>query len=580
MKRTLSLLALVLFAALPAAARAQSNLRPGLDLGIILLDSGIDVVVQGRDGDYPTGRNGLGMSVTHCNLGTMDIPWQGAMDEDHPFTAYMIVREDADRLVQISEYGFAKHEYFALSSTQCGNCTAISDGSFLAPGCSHTSGHGASGDRFVLGPQEEIDPWLGTWTAQSSFFDCPDGQLVCDGERSYFGAEPSPVNHRVTVLDEDLLDAGSTYYYAAHDVARGEAENLRHNNLMSREFRPNWTGSTWQLVTEGYPNPNSTGPVIERWTGAFVNSGTNGADDGRVYVASKVTPSGADFHYEYALYNRDNSGSIQAFSVPITPGAQVTNFGFHDPDANADNDWTISISAGILTVAHPSNPLRWNSIYNFWFDCDVAPVNSMALLTQDLVMGAAQPSFQVMTEGPGGAPAESFCFGDGGASPGCNPCPCGNDAPPGSLGGCRNSSSRSAVLIKSGTGSVAAGDLVMRVQEANGETFSLLTSGSVRLPNVLGICPAGTGVHSPDILDGLRCVGGTLRRHGIRALLPDGSSATDWGAPGSPTGSIAAQGGFTPGQTRHFQVVYREIRTSVCETGRNTSNAISVTFGP
>ncbi|MEM7519362.1 MAG: hypothetical protein AAF368_20865, partial [Planctomycetota bacterium] len=49
----------------------------------------------------------------------------------------------------------------------------------------------------------------------------------------------------------------------------------------------------------------------------------------------------------------------------------------------------------------------------------------------------------------------AYCFGDGGTSPGCTDCPCGNNAPAGSGGGCLNSSSTSAVLNASGQPSLA-----------------------------------------------------------------------------------------------------------------------------
>ena len=37
-------------------------------------------------------------------------------------------------------------------------------------------------------------------------------------------------------------------------------------------------------------------------------------------------------------------------------------------------------------------------------------------------------------------------------------------------------------------------------------------------------------------------------------------------------------GGFSNGQTRHFQAIYREDVAGVCMSGQNTSQAVSVTF--
>ena len=43
---------------------------------------------------------------------------------------------------------------------------------------------------------------------------------------------------------------------------------------------------------------------------------------------------------------------------------------------------------------------------------------------------------------------------------------------------------------------------------------------------------------------------------------------------------IALHGGFSAGQTRNWQIFYREDETLVCNTGQNTSNAAAVTFTP
>ena len=85
---------------------------------------------------------------------------------------------------------------------------------------------------------------------------------------------------------------------------------------------------------------------------------------------------------------------------------------------------------------------------------------------------------------------DSFCFGDGGDQMGCTPCPCTNEAPLGSGGGCLNSAGQSAVLAGGGSDSVLAGDLTFALTGGNVSTFGVLTSGDNLLPN-MGRLPCG-----------------------------------------------------------------------------------------
>ena len=162
-----------------------------------------------------------------------------------------------------------------------------------------------------------------------------------------------------------------------------------------------------------------------------------------------------------------------------------------------------------------------------------------------------------------GAP---FCFGDGTATF----CPCGNDTFPGEGTGCVNSSGLGALLVASGVPSVTADTLRFDVTGATPTSFASLVSGQNAL----------NGGNGNPAFDGLRCVGGSLVRHGTRALDFDGNNAAPWGAPGGPAGGLLAQGGFSAGQTRYFQVFFRETNTLGRLTRQNTSNGFSVIVRP
>ncbi len=385
------------------SALAQSNVIPGTDVSLGLLQQ---LVHQGRQGAYPNGLNAVSMSTTSCNLGTVNVPWLATMQENHPFIAFLLARENSDgRFEQISNRSNVKHGFFALSNSQCIPCQNPSNGTFLGVGCSDTYDTFNNALNSELGPADEINPWLGTWDAQCSFFDAglnPTPSTMCDGIRSFsFGQSQSlgPIGFRVQVLDQDLDTTGNPkFWYSSQYVIRGEPEANRENNMGSRAFVPIWTGFQHNFSTSG---TLLEGSILKRWTGATVTSNTNGIDDGRVYVGVRVTgPVDGLWHYEYALHNRDNARGIGALSLPVCPGADVLNFGFGDIDNVGSNDWTATVSGGAIEIDGTGNALNWNTIYNVWFDSTAAPTNGSVTLTEALA-GPGAPSFAVATSVPG-----------------------------------------------------------------------------------------------------------------------------------------------------------------------------------
>ena len=184
-------------------------------------------------------------------------------------------------------------------------------------------------------------------------------------------------------------------------------------------------------------------------------------------------------------------------------------------------------------------------------------------------------------------PTEAFpssCSGDGGDQMGCTDCPCGNNAPQGTTGGCLNSAGTSAQLVPSGSNSVAASDLRFEATGVAPTSTSILVSGSELQPfNPNNPCLGlSSGVQSVA-LDGLRCIGLSLLRHGTRQSDADGNIGATTNAWGQPNGFFNL-GAFAAGDTRHFQIFHRdEVSASPCGpngTGQNTSQAISVTFQP
>lgn len=372
--------------AFASLAGAQSNTIPGADAALKNLR---EIAALGREGTYPNGRNGLAPETVVCNLGMCPLPWQPAMSEDHPVFATLIAAERNGRVVQISDHSYLKHGYQAENGNLCGSCTVASQA--LGPGCSDVYSTMVNGNNYWLGPPEEVDPWLGTWTADCSLFDRGEPPVAppndCDGLRSFTIVQANnlgPVGHRVAVDDADLIPSGK-YFVQVFFLMAGEAEGLRADNLGYRRFLPTWKASinTWNTIAV---NSFKQGSVLGAWSGASLSSAVDGAVDGRVFVASRATPVGCAHHYEYAIHNRDNGGGVEAVRIPLAPGATVSAAGFRDVDGSAANDWSVTVTAGEIVFAGPSNPVAWNTIYNVWFDADVAPATGAVAL--ELVTGS------------------------------------------------------------------------------------------------------------------------------------------------------------------------------------------------
>ena len=403
---------------LAASGVAQSNIVAGLDGALI--DIG-NLTYWGRRGPTNNGEVGMSFMNDMCNPGSVNIPWFAAMQPNHPWFGFIIARVHNDKIEQINEWSFCKHAWLSVNYTVggCGaTCNTSTPGSEMGVGCGDAYGAGNNADRSDLGPPEEINPWLGEWNPLGSYFDVGDPvqagyPLPADGIDSLSTSIFDNVDNRITVKEQDMLISGAEYYYGIQLVLNGEDVNNRADNIAYRGFSPNQSGGTWFFTNNG---GMQLGTVLDQWQGATVEVGGNGADDGRFFVASKVTPlGGGQYHYEYAIHNVDNSRGGATFEVPIDAGATATNFTFGDLDDDAANDWAAARVNNRIVFSAPvgQNALEWNTIYNFGFDADIAPGASLAEIAQARP-GPGNLAVQVQTEVPGGSTiATTATFGVG-----------------------------------------------------------------------------------------------------------------------------------------------------------------------
>ena len=170
---------------------------------------------------------------------------------------------------------------------------------------------------------------------------------------------------------------------------------------------------------------------------------------------------------------------------------------------------------------------------------------------------AAPGTFSVDVYVDSNLAATPFCFGDGG---GATQCPCGNS---GGLGrGCANGAdSNGAVLSVSGSGSITLADTVLSSDGLDPSQPGLYFQGNNAIAD-------GAGV---TFGDGLRCAGGGVIRLQVRFADAAGTSATSI--------DIGAKGMVGAGDTKRYQVWYRDPNTSPCGAQFNLSNGFEIVWG-
>src|SRR5262249_13802350 len=172
-----------------------------------------------------------------------------------------------------------------------------------------------------------------------------------------------------------------------------------YNNASYRQFTVSGSGDNYTFATAG--STVRMQPAIMAWTGATVNQiQPDPGNDGIWFMSYKVTnPATGVWHYEYALYNQNLDRGIQSFNVPLSPGVNISNIGFHGPqqepgwanDGTFNNQgysslpWAVTQVSGSITWASETfaqnqnaNAIRFGTLYNFRFDADQPPQSANA----------------------------------------------------------------------------------------------------------------------------------------------------------------------------------------------------------
>jgi hypothetical protein len=153
-------------------------------------------------------------------------------------------------------------------------------------------------------------------------------------------------------------------------------------------------------------------------------------------------------------------------------------------------------------------------------------------------------------------PGVPFCFGDGTG----HACPCGNSGAPGH--GCENSSTTGGALLTA-AGFTDPDDVVLTSSDEKPTAFSVFIQGPVSLAN-----PVNFG-------DGVRCVGGSLKRLYIKSASGGVVSAPGPGDPSITARSAALGDTIAPGSSRYYQVWYRDPASTWCPSPPGGTSNVS-----
>jgi len=320
-----------------------------------------------------------------CNAGTADLDWLVSPSPLHPFMNFNLYRLKGPRLQQIGQ-SWTKHGQGAAQNNACGfGCNPYPNSDRLGVGCSDTySAQFNANSQNYMGPRSEVNPWTGSW----SF----NGSHMSQGNHPH-----GPIDHRLQVNDNDLdpaQNAGAQYFY---ELCVFGWDDGNHMNSIAREpvGVSGSPGGTWTFSLGG--SNTSLGPAIESWPGATVTTIQNLTTDGRAMVAVKVTTNpNASTHFEFAIYNHDMDRGIGSFSVPRAATAVIGNINFsavlsHEEQYSND-PWPSSTAGNVVSwstqpfSSNPfANPIRWGTMYNFWFD------SSAAASSTTVTLGAFKP---------------------------------------------------------------------------------------------------------------------------------------------------------------------------------------------
>jgi hypothetical protein len=509
------------------------------------------------------GIDAISLGTTSCNIGNATIAWQ-ASTPLHPVIGGALYRfrmvDGSGRFEQIG-MSWLKHGFTALSGNLCCTCGG-GGGSTLGVGCSDPYGSSLNGSQPGLGPRWQVNAHTGVFTYPPA-------------NPTWSGSVARRLQYELSDIDTSpgVRYLGECMYITQDDAQAGNG----NNNASYRELVV--TGTTELGFAISGPT-HRTLLAIRAWPN--LEPGVTLTDvqvpgDGHFVIGSKATDIGGGmWHYEYAVCNQNSDRNGGWFRVPLPVGANVQNIGFHDVsyrngdgpgnvDTKGDTWFGVVDAAGIAwECAGPQDPsanaIRWSTTYNFRFDADVAPETGN--VTLGLWKTGTPNWMNASAQVPSGGDREiaRFCAGDGSGGA----CPCANEANAGAGTGCKSSLGVGGLLGTAGTPSVSMDSLGL-VGSSMPNTSVLYFQGTQTVNGGLGV----------TFGDGLRCVGGFVKRLGTKMNVLGASVY-----PSGPDTPVSMNGSCSAGDVRYYQAWYRNTATFCTAETFNYTNGIRVTWLP
>lgn len=367
----------------------------------------IDVQLTALNSMQQTARsNGLvalSMSTKLVNVGTHDVPWFWAIHPpgsiqpitgQHPYAVFNLYQLRNGIFRQIGKSD-AKHAFYS-TNTDC-DCPGAQ---VIFSGCADTYSFNNNANQFYFGPRSEVHAFSGQWDSLGSHFDVTATEPIPNNVRSHY-SETNEFAHRLVVDESSLTMTDAHYFVESWYLVQGDTNE--YNSMGFRRVTPILSTGVWTFITQ---TTLTNGPAIDAFVPRnglteYQSHQVLDTGEGIIHVAVNVTPIGSSmFRYGYAVMNLNFDRQIQSFSIPISPGAILTNLTFSDTDSITSNDWVAgNLDGWIKWTMAETNSLSWGTLFSFSVDTDVPPTPSQSGLSS-LESGPTN-SFIVPTLAPG-----------------------------------------------------------------------------------------------------------------------------------------------------------------------------------
>lgn len=242
--------------------------------------------------------------------------------------------------------------------------------------------------------------------------------------------------------------------------------------------------------------------------------------------------------FDFLIYDGNGTAELSDYQIPAT----LVGSDSYAPPTDTSFDYSFDVTAAVGTLI-----ANGSTFIGLRVDPTSNP-NFPNILDDTL---------SVLSITIGGGVGSSYCFGDGSGTT----CPCGNNGIAGH--GCANSAtSDGAQLSGAGSGSAGAGNLVLQASDLPSNQPGLYFQGDLATNGGAG-APFG---------DGLRCAGTNVVRLQTVTATGSGTSATSL--------DVAAKGGVSAGDTKRYQLWYRDPSGGPCGTDFNLSQGLEIVWMP